>query len=121
MQYQGQILVAAPVGDFIDANCLDRIEGAVFQSPLHHVLDRLIDLLPTGAKAHCGLLPGQFARPVRQIEHVGMREGMFADAPGHLLNRDAASAALHPAQAVEQHHGEAPDRNELKARRGSLA
>ena len=51
------------------------------------------------------------------MQHVGARQGMFADAPRHLLDGDAAVAALDPAHAVEQHHGEAPDRDELEATR----
>src|SRR5665213_4547029 len=43
---EGQILVALGVLDFVDANRMDRIEGAVLQPPLSDMLYGMADLFP---------------------------------------------------------------------------
>lgn len=70
--------------------------------------DVVTDLLPAGTKAPSGLLPRQLACPMRQMQHVGAAQGVFAGGPGHLLDFDAARAALHAAHAVQQFNGNRP-------------
>jgi len=112
---QRQVVVAAAVGNFIDADRFDRIELPVLKPPLHDVLDGVANLLPAGAKAHCSLLPRQLARPVGQMQHVGAGQGVLTGGPGHLLDFDAAGVALHAPHAVQQFDCKAPHRDELEA------
>src|SRR6185503_8503760 len=82
--------------------------------------DGVADLLPTGVKAACGLLPRQLACPMRQMQHVGAGQGVFTGGPGHLLDFDATSRAPHAPHAVEQFDREAPYRDELEAAQRQL-
>ena len=86
--------------DLIDADCHDRSQLAVLESPLHHVLDRLADLVPGGAKCDGGLLPGQLPRPVRQEQHVGLGQLVLADTPGDRFDPHPASPAINPPHMI---------------------
>ena len=112
---QGQVLVTFGILDLIDADRPDRTQVAMLQPPLHHILHRLADLVPGGAKRHGGFLPGQLARPVRQEQHVGLGQLVLADRPGHLFDPHPAGPAIDPPHAIEQHHQQAPERDELEA------
>ncbi len=98
---QPQILMSLAVGDLVHADGPDRSELAMLKPPLHDIGHRLLDLLPTGVQGLRGLLPGQLARPVGQVQHVGLGQLMLARAPGHLLDLDPAQPAVHPPHAVE--------------------
>ena len=97
---QGQITMALANLDLIDADGADRAELAVFETPLHDVLDRLVDLLPTGVEASGRLGPGQFTGPLRQKQHVGAGQGVLAHRTRDLLDLDAAGDALDAPHAV---------------------
>ena len=66
------------------------------------------------------LLPGELARPLRQVEHVGLGQLVLAGAPRHFLHLDPATHALDPPHAVQQDDSEAPDRDELEAPLGQM-
>src|SRR6266571_2931574 len=52
--------------DFIHAEGLKGTQRPVLQSPTHHILHGMADLLPGGVKGFRRLFPGELARPVRQ-------------------------------------------------------
>ena len=112
---QGQVLVALGVLDLVDTDGPDRTQVAMLQAPLHNILYRLADLVPRGAERHGGFLPGQFASPMGQKHHVGLGQLVLADRPGQFFDPHAAGPAFAPAHAVEEQHGQTPDRDEFKA------
>jgi hypothetical protein len=64
-----------------------------------------------------GFLPGKFARPTCQKQHVGLGQLVFAVGPGHCLDDDATGFAVDAAHAVEEKDQvppDTPDRNELE-------
>ena len=115
---QRQELAALPDVDLVDADGAQRPEFAMLQPPLHDILHRMTDLIPGRAEAQRRLLPRQLARPVRQVQHVGLGQAVLAHRPGHRLDQHAAPATLHAPHGIQQHHGIAPDRDELKAPHG---
>ena len=98
---QRQIGVSPPILDLVHTNGADRPQLPLLQPPLHDRLHGLADFLPTGMEALCRLLPRKLARPVRQIQHVGTRQGVFAHCPRHFLDPHPAGAAVHPPHAVQ--------------------
>lgn len=98
---QGQILVPLGVLDLIDADRLDGAQIAMLQPPLHHILDRLADFVPSAAERHGGFLPRQLTGPVGQKQHVGLGQLMFADRPWQFFNPHAAGSAIDPPHAVK--------------------
>ena len=51
----------------------------------------------------------------RQKQQVGLRRCVFARRPRHHFHLDSATPTIDPAHGVAQHHGKAPQGNELKA------
>ena len=97
---QRQELVALPDVDLVDADGAQGPELAVLDPPLHDILHRLADLVPGRAKAQRRVLPRQLARPVRQVQHIGLGQAVFAHRPGHLLDLHAALATLHAPHGI---------------------
>ena len=98
---QCEVVVTAPVGDLVHADGADRAELAVLEPPLHDIFDRLAHMVPGGVETQRRLLLRQLACPVRQVQHVGVRQGVLAEAPGHLFDLYAAVAALHAPHAIQ--------------------
>jgi len=86
----------------------------MLQAPFHDVLHGMANLVPRRTKGLRGFLPGKFARPTCQKQHVGLSKLVFAIRPGHLLDDNAAGFAVDAAHAVEEKDQVAPDRNELE-------
>lgn len=53
-------------------------------------------------------------------QHVRLAQRMLALRPGYFFDLDPAAAALHAPHAVEEHDGEAPERNKLEAPHAEL-
>ena len=98
---EGQVTMTPTGLDLVDADGADGPQLPMLQAPLHHLFDRLTDLFPTGVKAPGRLGPGELARPVRQIQQVGLGQGVLTHSPRHLLDLDPASAALDPPHPVK--------------------
>ena len=94
--------------DLINPDGHYRTQLSVLDAPLHDILDRLADLVPGRAKRYRGLLPRQLPRPMRQEQHVGLGQLMFADPPGYRFDPHPAGAAIHPPHAIEQYHHASP-------------
>jgi len=63
---EGEIFVTSGVLDFVDSNGVNLAEHPVLQAPGDHVLHRVEDLVPGGAKRLGRFLPGQLAGPASQ-------------------------------------------------------
>ena len=74
----------------------------------------MTNLVPRGREGLGGFLPGKFARPTCQKQHVGLGQLVFAVGPGHFLDDDATGFAVDAAPAVEEKDQVPPDRNELE-------
>jgi len=74
----------------------------------------MTNLVPRGREGLGGFLPGKFARPTCQKQHVGLGQLVFAVGPGHCLDDDATGFAVDAAPAVEEKDQVPPDRNELE-------
>ena len=98
---QGQVFVAFGILDFVDADRLDQAEMAMFEAPGHHIFDCVADLVPAGAERDGSFLPGQFARPVGEKQHVDLGELVLADCPRQFLNAHAAGQAIDAPHAVK--------------------
>src|SRR5208283_4751217 len=107
---QRQVFVTLGILDLIDADRLDRAQLPVLEPPLHDILDRLADFVPGAAKRRGGFLPGELPRPVRQEQHVGLGQLVFADTPRDRFDAHPATPAIDPSHAVEEHHHAAPKR-----------
>src|ERR1700740_3607397 len=68
------------------ADRLDQAEMATFEAPGHHIFDYVADLVPAGAERDGSFLPGQFARPAGEKQHVDLGELVLADCPRQFLN-----------------------------------
>src|SRR5580658_2519155 len=112
---QGQVLVAFGVLDFIHADGVDRLQRAMLQAPVDHILDSIMHPVPGGVERLSGFLPGELARPAGQEQHVGFGGMVFAVAPRKFLCHYAAIMALHASPTVEQEDQKAPERDELEA------
>ena len=112
--------MALGILDFIHADGADRLQGAVVQAPLDYIFDGVADLVPRSVKRLGGFLPGEFARPAGQEQHMGFGGGVFAVAPGELLRHDTAPAAVHAPPAVQKENQKTPERDELEAPLGKL-
>jgi hypothetical protein len=111
---QGEIVVALGKLEFVDPDGRDRGQGAMLQAPFHNVLYGLANLVPGGTEGLGGFLPGKFARPTCQKQHVGLGQLVFAVGPRHFLDDDTAGFAVDAAHAVEEKDQIAPDGNELE-------
>ena len=58
------------------------------------------DLVPGAAKRRCCPTPGQLSRPVRQEQHVGLGQLVFADPPGDRFDAHPAGSAIDPSHAI---------------------
>src|ERR1700689_5802894 len=87
----------------------------MLQSKLNDIFDRVTDPVPGGVERLGGFLPGKFARPAGQKEHVSFGRKVLAVAPRKFLRHHAASAALDASPAVEKKHQKAPEGDELEA------
>src|SRR4029077_8998520 len=63
---EGKIFVTSGVLDFVDSDGVNLAEHPVLQAPGDHVLHRVEDLVPGGAKRLGRFLPGQPAGPASQ-------------------------------------------------------
>src|SRR5438477_8461565 len=100
--------------DFIHAEGLKGSQRPVLQSPTHHILHGMADLLPGGVKGFRRLFPGELARPVRLELHVHLGQLTLAARPRHFLDDNAAGPAIHPPHRIEQEHQKAPQRDEFE-------
>ena len=98
---QSQITMPSTVLDLVNADGADGSQLPMFQAPLHHILDRLTDLFPTGVKAPGRLGPRKLTRPVREKQQVGLRQGVLTPGPRHLFNLDPAGSALNSPHSVQ--------------------
>ena len=98
---QRQELVALPDVDLVDADGAQGPELAMLEPPSHDIFHRLANLIPGRAEAQRRFLPRQLARPVRQVQHVGLGQVVFAYRPGHLFDLHAALATLHAPHAIQ--------------------
>lgn len=100
--------------DLVDPKGADRAQLTMGQSPLHHPFHCIEDLLPAGPEASCRFFPGQLASPLRQEQHVSLRQRVLAAGPRHLFNLHAAIAAVDAAHGIEQKDRKAPHRDKLE-------
>jgi len=73
----------------------------------------MANLITGGTEGLGGFLPGEFARPARQKQHVGLGQLVFAVGPGHFLDDYAAGFPVDAAHAIQEKDQVALDRNEL--------
>src|SRR5216684_6453755 len=117
---QGEVLVAFGILDLVNTDGRNRTQGAMCQAPVHDILHGVANRVPRGAERFSSFLPGQFARPASQKDHVGFGEGMLTIGPGNFLDHDAAGGAVDPAHAIEEKNQEAPNRYELERTLGQV-
>ena len=112
---QGQIVMALTKLDFIHAQGGDVVEAAMSDAIFDHVLDGMVDLVPTAPEGAGHLRPRQLLRPPRQEAPVDVGQVVLARAPRHLLNDHPATGfAGHPAHPIRQIDRKTPERNELE-------
>ena len=115
----------------------------MLQRPANNVLNRMTDLIPGRSKTQRAIFPRQLARPVRQVQQLGLGQAVSAHcplpiahcplpithcplpithyplpithSPGHSLDLHPAGFALHTPHGVQQHHAITPDRDEFEA------
>ena len=117
---QRQVFVAFGVLNLIHTDGADRLQGAIVQAKVDHILDGIAHPIPGSMERLGGLLPRNFPRPPRQEEHVGFGGLMFAIAPGKFFRHHPATAAVHPTPAVEQENQKAPEGDELETPLGQM-
>jgi hypothetical protein len=71
----------------------------------------MTNLVPRGTEGLGGFLPGKFALPTCQKQHVGLGQLVFAVGPGDCLDDDATGFAVDAAHVVEEKDQLPPDRN----------
>ena|SRR5215831_2855701 len=86
----------------------------MLQAPFHDVLHGMANLIPRGTEGLGGFLPGEFARPACQKQHVGLGQLVFTVGPRHFLDDYAAGFAVDAPHTIEEKDQVAPDRNELE-------
>ena len=107
--------MALTILDLIHAEGRDLVEAAMSDAIFHHVLDGMVDLVPTGPEGARHLRPRQLLGPRRQETAVEVGQVVLARAPGDLLDdHPAAGFAVNPAHAIHQKDRETPERNELE-------
>ena len=83
-----------PILDLIDADGADRCRARDAPAPTApHTRPRGRPCPRCVRNAQRRFLPRQLARPVRQKQHVGLGQAVFAHRPGHVLDPHAASSA----------------------------
>src|SRR5450631_1878750 len=92
----------------------------MFQTPGDHILDGTANPIPGSVKRLGGFLPGEFACPAGEEEHVGFGGLMLAIAPRNLFDHLAAIAAVDPSHAVQKENQNSPEGNELKTPLGEM-
>ena len=65
---QGQLVMALTILDLIHAEGRDVVEAAMSDAIFHHVLDGMIDLVPTGPEGARHLRPRQLLGPRRPVD-----------------------------------------------------
>jgi hypothetical protein len=101
----------------------------MLQRPANNVLNRMTDLIPGRSETQRAIFPRQLARPVRQVQQLGLGQAVSAHcplpiahcplpiphSPGHSLDLHPAGFALHAPHGVQQHHAITSDREELES------
>jgi len=101
--------------DFIHAEGGDLVEATMSDPIFHHILDRMVYLVPAGAEGAGHLRPRQLLRPLRQEAPVYVGKVMLARTPGDLLDDHTGAAfARNPAHPIQQKDREPPQRNKLE-------
>jgi len=97
---RGQVALAAPVGDLVDADLDEPLEPAFVEVIAHDALDDPPDRVPAHPQEPCdrrlGHLLGEEGREVLEVARVAGA----GPCPRDRLHSDAAVGAAHPAQAV---------------------
>src|ERR1700690_2149877 len=118
---QRQIFVTFGVLDFIHTDGADGCQRAMLQTPADHILDGEAHLFPGSVERLGGFLPGEFARPTGQEQHVGLGQLVLAIAPRNLFHYHYATmAALDAPHAVQEKDQKSPDGDELEAPFGKM-
>ncbi len=112
---QEQVL-ALPV-DLIHSNGPDVGDVAMLQTPLHSAFDGSIDRIPAGLEDLSHLFPAHPLRPASKNPAVGVGQLMLAAGPRDSLDAYTASAAVDATHGIEEHHGDAPEGNEVELAR----
>jgi hypothetical protein len=96
------------------------LQRAMLQTPADHILDGIAHQIPGSVERLGGFLPGEFAGPASQKQHIGSGQLVLGIAPGNLLHHDAAVSAMDASHTVEKENQNSPERDELEAPLGEL-
>ena len=120
---EGQVVLPAAAGEFVDADGLDVGEVAVGESPVDGGPDGPIDGIPGGGEGVGDLLPGEALGPAGEEPGAGVGEAVLAGGPGDSLDLDAAARAVDAAHSVTEDDGDLPEGHEVEAawRQGVVA
>jgi hypothetical protein len=92
----------------------------MLQAPAEHIFHGVAHLIPGSVEGLGGFLPGEFARPASQKQHMGSAQLVLPIAPGNLLDHYATIPAVNAPRAVQQKNQKAPQRDELEAALGKM-
>ena len=112
--HQRQILLPFGVLNLVHSNGADRSQHPMFQPKGDQIGNRIVDLVPGGAKRFGGFLPRQFASPMPKKMHVNLGRRVLPHAPRDFFDYDTALLAVDAPHAIHQEDQIAPDTYELK-------